>query len=86
MDTLEQAHGVPDSERCPIIWRGLSPQDLMRERFSDCRITTRIESKRSLLVNAAYCEKLFVSRPVVREGREVNQLVATLIPIPEKPR
>jgi len=81
MDTLEQSHGYPDSERCPILWRGVSPEDLMRGRFSDCRITTQIDAKRSLISNVEYCAKLFVRRRYVHDGEEHYQLIATLIPI-----
>lgn len=87
MDTLEQPHGImgQDNERAPILWRGKSPQDLLREKHSDCRVTTHIKGNKSLVPNAEYCEKLYLSKTVVRDGKEIQVLVSTLIPIPEKP-
>ena len=83
MDTLVTEHGL-DTDGIPVLWRGKSPQDLLRERYSDCRVTRRIDAPRSLNPSAEYCEKILITRPFIRDGKEYRLLVASLIPIPER--
>lgn len=81
MDTLElnyENHGV-----APVLWRNKTPQDIYRERYSECVLEKHRSATKSLTKGVQECDAYYV-----KDRSEKNIMTATnkaaLIPIPEK--
>lgn len=82
MDTMELNHD--NLGKCePVVWRNKSPQDLYRERYSECLLEKPSTAPKSLSHQAQGCD-LFLVREK-DEAKGSGRIKAHLIPLPEKP-
>lgn len=80
MDTLELNYeGRPN----PVLWRNKTPQDVYRERYSECHLEKVCTANKSIVKGVQECDAYFV-----KDKSEKNILLApikaSLVPIPEK--
>lgn len=80
MDTLEVNY---EGQPAPVLWRNKTPQEIYRERYSECVLEKQITASKSLVKGVQECDAYYL-----RDKSEKNVIYqpvrAALIPIPEK--
>jgi hypothetical protein len=81
MDTLELNY---EGKPSPVLWRNKTPQDIYRERYSECHLEKVCTANKSLVHGVQECDAYYV-KDKSEKGSVFANCRASLIPIPEKP-
>lgn len=80
MDTLELNY---EGQTTPVLWRNKTPQDVYRERYSECVLEKQCSASKPLVTGVQECDAYYV-----KDRSEKNFMTAknkaALISIPEK--